>query len=280
MERVNLLLNFLGWLLWAAALVFPRYAVRSSQPLTLLSTLRSESPQSYGRFFLLGGLVLLLGLRAVAYWNFASAGETLPSVNFGLVSVSFQTDTISHMIGYSVSSFAVFLFVYYVAIFGLSITCRQRTRVDSIENLVNQQLGAAAYWHPWLKVGAMVGVGACLWLIVGLGLIRIQALPQEWSFGVLLVQSPFVAISLLLSFLYVIVLVIGLYFLNSYVYMGEKVLWKFVDETAAYYLSLMRSVPLLVGRFDFSPLIGIFLYWLFYQLGDWGLRLVFERLPG
>ena len=280
MERVNLLLNFVGWLLWAAALVFPRYAVRSSQPLTLLSTLRSESPQSYGRFFLLGGLVLLLGLRAVAYWNFASAGETLPSVNFGLVSVSFQTEAISHMLWYSVCSFAVFLFLYYVAIFGLSITCRQRTRVDSIENLVNQQLGAAAYWHPGFKVGAMLGLGACLWLLLGVGLIRIQALPLEWSFGALLVQAPFVAISLLLSFLYVIMLVIGLYFLNSYVYMGEQVIWKFVDETAKFYLSIVRSLPLLVGRFDLSPLVGCFLYWSFYQLGDWGIRLVFERLPG
>ena len=260
--------------------MFPRYAVRSSQPLTLLSTLRSESPKSYGRFFLLAGLVLLIVLRAVAYWNFAPLGSALPAVDFGILSVSFKTDSLAHMLGYSVSSFVVFIYLYYLFVFGLSMTCRQRTRIDSIESLINQQLGAAAYWHPGLKLAVTGGVGALLWVLIGAGLIRIQAVPQAWSISVFLFQSPLVAASLWLTFFWVILCVIGLHFLNSYVYLGEKVIWGFIDETAKFYLSFFRNLPLLVGKFDFAPVLGFLAYWLLLRVGEAFFRLIFERLPG
>jgi hypothetical protein len=280
MELVNFLLNLFGWFIWAGAFVFPRYAVRSSQPITLLSTLRSESPQSYGRLFLFAGLLLLIFLRAVAYWNFAPPGSALPAVDFGMLSVSFRTDSLVHMICYSLSSFLVFIYVYYLCVFGLSMTCRQRTRVDSIESLINQQLGSAAYWHPGMKLAVTGGVGTLLWILVGAGLIRIQALPETWSLGVIIFQSPFVAASLWFTFFFVILAVIGLHFLNSYVYLGKKILWDFIDETAKFYLLIFRNLPLLVGKFDFAPILGFLTYWLLYRIGDACLRMVFERLPG
>jgi hypothetical protein len=280
MEHVNFLLNLVGWFIWAGAFVFPRYAVRSSQPLTLLSTLRSESPQSYGRLFLVAGLVLLIFLRAVAYWNFAPAGSVLPAVDFGVLSVKFRTDSLVHMVCYSLSSFVVFLYVYYLCVFGLSMTCRQRTRVDSIESLINQQLGSAAFWHPGLKLAVTAVCGALLWFSLGAGLIRIQALPETWSLGVLILQSPFVAASLWSTFFFMILSVIGLHFLNSYVYLGEKVIWGFIDETAKFYLLIFRNLPLLVGKFDFAPILGFLAYWLLYRIGDACLRMAFERLPG
>ena len=84
MELVNTALNGLAWYLWASAFVFPRYAVKSSQPLTLLSTLRAETPQSFGRVFALSGLLVLLGLRAVGYWNFSQDPFAHLTVDFGV----------------------------------------------------------------------------------------------------------------------------------------------------------------------------------------------------
>lgn len=280
MESVNLVLNLFGWFLWAGAFVFPRYAVRSSQPLTLLSTLRQESTPTYGRFFLLGGLVLLLGLRALAYWNFIPEGAPKPAVEFGLVSVSYLSERLVHMLIYSFSSFVIFLYGYYVLVFGLSITCRQRTRVNSIENLINQQLGSAAYWHPGLKVLALGCTGAGLWIGFGLLSLQIGVLPEEWTLGVLFMQSPIVAASFWTLYLVAIMAVIGLYLLNSYVYLGEKVVWKFIDETAKFYLSGLRQLPLVFGRIDLAPMLGLLLYWLLYRILEAGLQAVFERLPG
>ncbi len=280
MESVNFLLNLLGWFLWAGAFVFPRYAVRSSQPLTLLSTLREESPPSFGRLFLLGGLAALLALRAVAYWNFLPQGGPRPAVEFGVVAVSFQSDSLIQMACYSVASFAMFLYAYYLIVFGLSITCRQRTRVDSIENLINQQLGSAAYWHPGLKLLAVGITGAVLWLLFGVGFLRIGVLPEDWTIGVLFFQSPVVAFSLWNVYLLAIMVLIGLYVLNSYVYLGEKVVWKFVDETAKFYLSGLRKLPLVVGRIDFAPFLGIVVFWILYRVVEACLHFVFERLPG
>ena len=278
MEFINLLLNLLAWWLWAGAFVFPRYAVRSSQPLTLLSTLRSESPQGFGRYVLLVALLGLIGLRAVAYWNFAPPGSALPQLDFGIVSVSFRTDSLAQMGCYSVASFAVFLYVYYLCVFGLSLTCRQRTRVDSIENLVNQQLNRAAYWHPGIKLAAGTGGGVLIWIIFGAIMVRLGALPGDWSFGTLLLQSPIMAASLWLFFVIVVLGVIAFHLLHSYVYLGEQALWKFIDECAKFYLSPFRSLPLLVGRFDFSPILGILVYWFGLELGDWVLRIAFARV--
>ena len=280
MELVNFLLNLLCWFLWAGAFVFPRYAVRSSQPLTLLSTLRSEPPRSFSRIFFLGSLVLLLGLRGAAYWNFSPSNASLPAIDVGLLKVSLQPDSLSQMACYSFGSFAVFLYGYYLWVFGLSLTSRLKGRVDSIENLIDQQLGAFAMWHPGLKVALVGLVGGLLWVGLGFVLISLGALAENWNGWVLVAQSPVGAAAFWLRCLILVMLIIGVHFINSYVYLGEKPLWAYVDQTAKTYLTPFRKLPLLVVRFDVAPLLGGLAYWGLFCLGDWGLRLVFERLSG
>lgn len=279
MELVNTALNGLAWYLWASAFVFPRYAVKSSQPLTLLSTLRAETPQSFGRVFALSGLLVLLGLRAVGYWNFSQDPFAHLSVDFGVLVVSFKTDSLAHMGLYSVGSFLVFLLIYYTWVVGLSVTNRQRARVDSIENLIDQQIGGIASWHPANKVGALFGVGVVLWIVFGILLHLASVLPEEWSPLAVIWQSPFVALSLTLWVAKVIFALIALHFLNSYVYLGEHPVWAYIDKTAKVYLTPFRRLPLVVGRFDFAPIVGFLFYW--WLFGGLGLlsRLIFQRLP-
>ncbi len=277
METVNLLLNLVGLGLWAGAFVFPRYAVRLSRPSTLLSTLRSESPEAPGRQVLAGSLAALLVLRAAAYWNFSVAGSPWPNVDFGVLGVGFNPDSFVQMLVYSVSSFAVFLFLYYLCVLGLSLSFRATGRADSVEKFVNQQLGTAAFWPGGWKVFLSFVAGAGLWLAVGS--LEREALPAKWSFSVLLMQSPFVAASLWLRFLLVMIAVLVLHFINSYVYLGRHMVWPFIDRTAKVYLSPFRVFPLLLGRFDFAPILGILALWLLYHFGDGGLRWAVERLP-
>lgn len=270
MEIINSILNLLGWLLWAAAFVFPRYDVASSQPLSLLSTLRAETPHTRHRVLLIGGLILLLGGRAFLYWNFSS-GNALLFSDFGIIVKSkFQTDSLWQMIAYSTSSFLHFLYIYYVWVLCLSMSVKQNSKAASIQNLINQQLGIGARWHSGMKImiGGMIGIG--LWFGIGMILISIKVLP-EWSLGNLLLQSSLRIASFWLSFLFVILGVIGLHFINSYVYLGEKALWNFIDETAKLYLSIFRRLPLVVGRFDFAPIFGALVYWLMFEIIQWGL---------
>ncbi|MCS1407500.1 MAG: hypothetical protein M2R45_00658 [Verrucomicrobia subdivision 3 bacterium] len=280
MEIVNILLNFVGLGLWVGAFVLPRYAVRSSRPLTLLSTLRSETPSGHERFLMVGFLIGLLGLRALGYWNFSTPGALPPSVDFGVLSVSFRLDSLVHMLTYSVSSFVVFIYLYHLWALGLSFTCRHGGRIDSIENLVNQQLGGVAFWHPGWKVLLSVVGGVGLWIVARSILIVIEALPRDWSFFVIVTQSAVVVASLWLSFLIVVIVVLFLHLLHSYVYLGEQAIWVFTDRIAKVYLLPFRRLPLLLGRFDFAPIFGILVFWFLYRLGDWGIRAVLKHLSG
>ncbi len=282
LETINLLLNLAGLGLWIGAFVFSRAAGRLSRPLTLLSTLRPETSAAHGRLVLLGSLTAMLVLRAAAYWNFSTTGSRLPSVDFGILSISFRSDLFTDMLAYSIGSFLVFLYLYYLWMLGISLCCRSSGPVDSIENFVKQQFRFLASWHVGWKVFASLSAGAGLWLAVGSALLvfGIGEIPREWSVPTLLLQSPFVAASFGCSFLLVMAVVLALHLINSYVYFGEHAVWPFIDRTAKVYLSPLRRFPLMLGRFDFSPILGILAFWFLNRIGDRSIRWVWEQLPG
>lgn len=282
LETINLLLNLAGLGLWIGAFAFSRAAARLSRPLTLLSTMRPETSAAHGRLVLLGSLMALLVLRAAAYWNFSMTGSKFPSVDFGILSISFRPDLFTDLLAYSVGSFFVFLYLYYLWMLGISLCFRSSGPVDSIENFVNQQLRFLASWHAGWKVFISLFAGAGLWLATGMVLhvFGIGGIPREWSGLTLLLQSPFVAASFGCSFLLVMAAVLALHFINSYVYFGEHAVWPFIDRTAKVYLSPLRRFPLMVGRFDFAPIFGILVFWFLNRIGDRGIRWVWEQLPG
>ena len=282
LETINLLLNLAGLGLWIGAFAFSRAAARLSRPLTLLSALRPEASAIHGRLVLLGSLTALLVLRAAAYWNFSTTGGRLPSIDFGILSISFRPDSFTELLAYSIGSFLVFLYLYYLWMLGVSLCCRSSGPVDSIENFVNQQLRFLASWHVGWKVFISLFAGAGLWLATGMALhvFGIGGIPREWSVLTLLLQSPFVAASFGCSFLLVMAAVLALHFINSYVYFGDHAVWSFIDRMAKVYLSPLRRFPLMFGRFDFAPILGILVFWFLNWIGNISIRWVWEQLPG
>ena len=282
LETTNLLLNLAGFGLWIGAFAFSRAAARLSRPLTLLSALRPEASAAHGRLVLLGSLTALLVLRAAAYWNFSTTGGRHPSIDFGILSISFRPDSFTDMLAYSIGSFLVFLYLYYLWMLGVSLCCRSSGPVDSIENFVNQQLRFLASWHVGWKVFISLFAGAGLWLATGMVLhvFGIGGIPREWSVLTLLLQSPFVAASFGCSFLLVMSVFLALHLISSYVYFGDHAVWSFIDRTAKVYLSPLRRFPLMFGRFDFAPILGILVFWFLNWIGDISIRWVWEQLPG
>ncbi len=282
LETINLLLNLAGLGLWIGAFAFSHAAARLSRPLTLLSTMRPETSAAHGRLVLLGSLTALLILRAAAYWNFSMTGGRFPSVDFRILSISFRPDLFTELLAYSIGSFFVFLYLYYLWMLGISLCCRSSGPADSIENFVNQQLRFLASRHVGWKVFAALFAGAGLWLAIGSALLvfGIGEIPREWSVSTILWQSPFVAVSFGCSFLLVMAAVLVLHLIHSYVHFGEHDVWPFIDRTAKVYLSPLRRFPLMFGRFDFAPILGILVFWFLNRIGDRGIRWVWEQLPG
>ncbi len=280
MEWINFGLNLLAWFLWAAVFVFPRYAVQSSRPLTLLSTLRSETPSNLGRFFLLSLLGGLLILRGVAYWNFSEPGAVRSTVDFGILAVRFDPGQLPHMLGYSLASFILFLARFYLAILGLSLFRQQSSRSDSIERLIDQQLGRIAAWSLAWKAIVGWGLASLLWVVLGGAFLGLGVLPVDWSFWVLLIQAPLVGTSICLVVGQVILALVLLYFVHSYIYFGERPFWVFVDRTARFVLLPFRVLPLVLGRFDFTPVLAFLTYWFLYRLCELVSRAGLERFSG
>ena len=273
METVNSLLNLLGLGFWISAVVLRRYAVSTSRPLTLLSTLRSENPHAQNQLLWGAGLLALLLLRSLAYWYFSPADGQGMTVDFGTLTISFLSNSLGQMLTYSLISFVLFFFLYHLWLMGLSLSSQGEGRTDSFEKLINQQLGWIAEWHAGWKILLAFVAGIGFWLAIGNTLLAAEseAIPDDWSFTVLLKQSPLVSLSLTLSFLIVVLAVLILYTLNNYVYLGDWAIWNYIDRAAAFYLYPLRVVPLFVGRVDLSPLLGIVCYGLIYRFARFQL---------
>lgn len=282
LEIINFLLNLAALGLWIGTFPFSHPAARLSRPLTLLSTLRPETSAAHGRLVLLGILTALLVLRAAVYWNFSKTVGGLPSVDFGILLISFRLDVFTDLLAYSFVSFFVFLYLYYLWMLGISLCFRSRGLADSIENFVNQQLRFLASWHVGWKIFISLFAGAGLWLATGSVLLffGIGEIPREWLVSNLLLTSPFVAASFGCSFLLVMAVFLALHLISSYVYFGEHAVWPFIDRTAKVYLSPLRRFPLMLGRFDFAPILGILVFWFLNWIGDQGIRWVWKQLTG
>jgi uncharacterized protein YggT (Ycf19 family) len=70
-----------------------------------------------------------------------------------------------------------------------------------------------------------------------------------------------------------------LHLLNSYIYFGKHSFWYYVGAEAQTLLRPLRAVPLRAGKADFAPVVGIVLVFLFAELAERGLAVLYARLP-
>jgi uncharacterized protein YggT (Ycf19 family) len=72
----------------------------------------------------------------------------------------------------------------------------------------------------------------------------------------------------------------ALYVLNSFVYLGNHGFLAYVNLTAQRLLSVIRWLPLRMGKFDFAPLVMIGLVYgleiLLYRGLEWKMGIKFE----
>jgi uncharacterized protein YggT (Ycf19 family) len=62
-----------------------------------------------------------------------------------------------------------------------------------------------------------------------------------------------ISLALILSWKYVICLVLSLHVINSYVYLGSSSFWQFVTLTGQRLTLPLRWIPLRIGKVDFAP---------------------------
>ena len=85
----------------------------------------------------------------------------------------------------------------------------------------------------------------------------------------MLAQGAVIGLAVYLALKFLVVGFLGLYLLNSYVYLGDFPFLTFVNATARGLLRPLRRLPLRIGRVDLAPLAGMALAVL---AAEWGRR--------
>ena len=94
-----------------------------------------------------------------------------------------------------------------------------------------------------------------------------------------MIRSQVLGLGAYLVWKYPIGIVLALYVLTIYVYMGRHSFWDFVDRSGRNLLAPLRGLPLRLGKVDFAPLIALACVLVAAQFIRQGLTLLYSRLP-
>ena len=278
MTLVDLLLNAAALLLWVSW----RSAgfVRTGAGRTPFSPLvPAASPGDSRRHFLLMGLLLLLLSRSWIYWRLGAEVGWIASVNLGIVTLSFKSLLLSRMVIYSYLTFGVWLFSFHVWLLMISVINRRVPDTDSWQRSVRQHLGWMEAWPALLKLTGPWMLVALLWFLAMPGLVRLGLAAPARTTIEIWQQGALVGLGTSVVWKYLIGGLLLLHVINSYLYLGNRPWWTYVNTTARNLLRPIRWLPLRFGRMDFAPILGIALTFLGFELLEAALKHLFGRLP-
>jgi uncharacterized protein YggT (Ycf19 family) len=279
MRLINLLLNLACALLWINWRSVRLAAAERSSPLSLAAALKKTDSRKAGRWLSLAAILAVLFLRAVFYWNVGTVTHWTPTLELGVITVSFRSDYFMRSLLFSGLSFALVLGGLYAWLLFLSVLNRKIPSDEPMQRLVRVHLG----WIERCPAPAKLFLPALTTMLAwGLGspeLVRLGLVPAPLSKGHLWEQALLFGVTSFLVWKLLLIILCALYLLNSYVYFGSAPWWRFINFTGANLLAPLRRLPLSIGKVDLAPVLGILLvlgaaHW----AASWLPRL-FQRLP-
>ena len=252
MEWLHLILNLTALLLWmhwrAGTMPRPKPVNAIAGPTPRLGPVFRHS------WIFLVVLVTLLGLRAVFYHQFGPGLDWIPSLDLLNESPHFRSDHFPRALAYSVLSFGRWLVALY---FGLALLSTIHPNFDDSSQwpkFLKAQFGwignwpATMHWLTTLALAVGVHFGELKWMET------IGVLSQPADIPRLL---PILITLDLQAMVYLTMLLLALYLLNSYVYFGEQNFWRNVDESGRRLLMPLRPIRMVVGKIDFAPVLAL-----------------------
>lgn len=277
MLLLHSILNLVALLLWVnwRGMGFKEYVPYRS---TLVHTLRTAAPQPSRRWRYLAALAGLLFVRGLLYQLVGPALKWVPLIDLGAVTVPFRSDLPWRMTLYSVLSFGVLWISFQICLLLLSVINRAVPDAQPIQHLVRLHLGRLERWPLAVKLLLPLFSGL-LWLPIHPLLTAVGLLPAAPSFVLVMQQAGVLGFASLLAWKYLLLGLLVVHLVNSYIYIGRFQLLDFASETARHLLSLLRGIPLRLGRVDFAPIVMGAFIWLVAWAFELGLVQVFRKLP-
>ncbi len=277
MTLIDLILNVAGLLIWLNWRAIP-FAAAPRPPVTLASTIRPADRPTPRIYYLLGLLALLL-VRAIVYWQLGTQVDWMPRIPLGPVTVWFRSDVLGRMFLFSLFSFAATLGFFYLCLILLSWAHPQSTDADPAQRLVRAHLGWLDRWPTAMKLLLPVVLTTLIWCAVHPLLLNLRIVPVDMNPRWFVVaQGAVIGLAAYLALKFFLVAVFALHLVNSYVYLGEFQLWKFINNIAQSLLRPIKWIPLQAGKIDFAPAFAIAVVLLSAQLSQQALTHLYQRL--
>jgi uncharacterized protein YggT (Ycf19 family) len=271
MGFVDLLLNLAGLLLWLTWRSFRFDPLVQRVPRTLAGTLKPlRTPKLKGSGFLLSLLGLLV-FRAVVYYEIGPAADWTPKLDFGLVVLALRSHFFLTASLFSVLSFLRVLVIFYFWLLILVIFDRTPAEEDSIQRMVRLHLGRIERWPWWIQLFLAASIVTGSWVLLHPVLVGTAIVPRCQNLGHLVEQGLLVSGALFLTLKYLLPVLLFLYFVTSYVYLGASPLWNFVSLRARSILTPLRSLPLRFSKVDLAPLAGVLIILLLLQVAPYAI---------
>jgi uncharacterized protein YggT (Ycf19 family) len=182
-----------------------------------------------------------------------------PKVDLGLISLAFRSDLLRLDLLYSAMSFVRVLIVLYFWLLALAAINRAVLEPDPLQKWMRLHLGRAAHW-PWpVQLFLPLLLVTVLWLLLSPFLARLGLVNHVDSWARVSYQGLLVGLGLFLSLKYLIPVLLLLYLVASYVFLGNSPMWDFISTTARNLLTPLRALPLRFARLDLAPVVGAIL---------------------
>lgn len=252
-------MNLAGLMLWLSWRSFNLDPAVRALPSSLAGTLKRAEPRRLRRWHFLVALALILALRPLLYREVGSILNWTCKLDLGVVTLAFRSDLFPTSFLFSLLSFALTLLVFYTWLIFLEVVNRRSQSMDPFLKMVRVQLGSLARLPaPVLVILPGITI-ALIWLAMSPLLVWSGVIERPQSTLHLIEQSLLVGIVIYLSLKFFIPAILLAYLISSYIYLGNHPIWDFISLTARNFLVPLRWLPLRMGKFDFSPLLGMVL---------------------
>lgn len=277
MSLIDFILNVAGLLLWLNWRAVPFVAAHRPAA-TLASTVRPAATPA-PRIYSLAGLITLLVVRAVVYWQLGAQVDWIPRIPLGPVTVWFRSDMFGRMLLFSFFSFGAALGFFYICLLLLSWIHSQTADTDPAQRIVRAHLGRLDRWPAVLKLLLPLVLTTLIWCAIHPLLMNLRIVPVDMnSRWFVVAQGAVIGLAVYLVLKFFLVAVFALHLVNSYVYLGEFPVWNFVNITARDLLRPIKWIPLQAGKIDFAPAFAIVVVLLCAQLSQEALTQLYQRL--
>jgi uncharacterized protein YggT (Ycf19 family) len=267
MTIVDFILNLAGLSLWLS------WRLRGFDPLiktsaaSLAGTLRRAAPNPFRAWQTVAGLLVILWLRAVLYWQLGPSIDWTPKMDLGLILLAFRNHSFWHALTFSVLSFGRTLLVFYFWLLVLLVVNWKIPDEDAFQKMVRLQWGRAARWPRPVLTGLSIVLVIGLWAGLNPFLARMDIMEKTKTAMHLLEQGGILWLGLVISLKYLLPLILLAYLISSYIFLGDHPFWGFIAATGLNLLRPLGGLPIRGAKLDLTPLLGILLIFVLLQMG-------------